>query len=179
MANVPVTTGERPLARTTEEIIREAKRIEEDLRHSSGGHFVAAQYWGYFHLWLGIPNVITAALAGASFLTKIDSSGVTSGLLSLIVLVLSSLMTFLNPNDKASAHLTAGNQYDALMNRVRIFHSIDCWKEESEEVLTQRLVDYSEQKSKLNQNCPQVPRWAYLISRKRIEAGERAHQVDP
>ena len=113
-------TAERAVSRTTEEVIKEAKRIEEDTRHSSGGHFAAAQYWAKGNLILGIPNVIAAALASASFLSKVEPSGWASGLLSLIVLCLSALMTFLNPQEKASAHLAAANQYDALMNRVRI-----------------------------------------------------------
>jgi hypothetical protein len=85
--------------------------------------------------------VLCAAVAGASALGKFDPSGIVSGVLSILVLsilvvCLSSVMTFLNPNDKAGAHLTAGNRYDALMNTVRIFWSIECWRTSSDELLT-------------------------------------------
>jgi hypothetical protein len=36
-------------------------------------------------------------------------------------------MTFISPNEKAKLHLSAGgNSYDSLMNKIRIFWSIDC-----------------------------------------------------
>ena len=39
------TTAERPVSRPKEEIIREAKRIEEGLLHSSKRHFSASYLW--------------------------------------------------------------------------------------------------------------------------------------
>jgi hypothetical protein len=99
-------------------------------------------------------------------------------LISILVAALSGVMTFLNPNEKASVHLNAGNNYDSLMNKVRIFWSIDCWRDESEQVLTEKLKYISEQKDKLNQSCPQVPKWAYSIARKGIKDGEGDYTVD-
>lgn len=89
-------------------------------------------------------------------------------------------MTFLNPNEKVSAHLNAGNNYDSLMNKVRMFWSIDCWRDESEQVLTEKLKYFSEQKDKLNQTCPQIPRWAYNIAKRKrgIKDGEGDYAVD-
>ena len=37
-----------------EKIIKEARRIEEDLLYSSKGHFYAAQFWSKFHLVVGV-----------------------------------------------------------------------------------------------------------------------------
>jgi hypothetical protein len=74
--------------------------------------------------------------------------------------------------------LKAGNNYDTLMNKVRIFWSIDCGGDESEKVLTEKLKFFSEQKSKLNDDCPQVPRWAYNLARKGIDEGEGDYTVD-
>ena len=65
-----------------------------------------------------------------------------------------------------------------LMNKVRVFWSIDCWRDESEQVLTERLKYFAEQKDKLNQSCPQVPRWAYKIARRGIKDGEGDYAVD-
>jgi hypothetical protein len=91
---------------------------------------------------------------------------------------LSGVMTFLNPNAKAAAHLNAGNKYDSLMNKARIFWSIDCWQDESEQVLTEKLKYISEQKDNLNQTCPQFPNWAYKIAKRGIEAGEGDYKID-
>lgn len=175
MANKQPTTAESSVSKTKDEVIQESKRIEEALLFSSKGHFAAASFWTNFHLVIGIPIVILSAIAGASIL---KSHEIMAGVLSLFVTVLSGLLTYLNPNEKAAAHLNAGNNYDSLMSKVRIFWAIDCWGNESEQVLTKRLKDFSERKSKFNQECPQVPTWAYLAAKKGITAGEGDYSVD-
>ncbi|MDD3437568.1 MAG: SLATT domain-containing protein [Candidatus Gastranaerophilales bacterium] len=172
------TTAEKPVSKTKDEIIKEAKRVEECLLYSSKGHFAASYFWGNFHLWIGVPVVLLSAVAGASALSQFDPKHVIAGLISILVAALSGVMTFLNPNEKASVHLNAGNNYDSLMNKVRIFWSIDCWRDESEQVLTEKLKYISEQKDKLNQSCPQVPRWAYNIAKKGIRDGEGDYTID-
>ena len=176
--NQQPTTAETSISKTKAEIIKEAKRIEEALLYSSKGHFAAAHGWANSHLWLGVPVVILSGIAGASALTEFDHSHIAAGLISLLVVGLSSLLTFLNPNERAATHLKAGNNYDALMNKVRIFWSIDCGSDESEEILTKQLKSFSDQKSKLNNDCPQVPRWAYKIAQRGINNGEGDYMAD-
>lgn len=170
-------TAERPVSSTREEILKEAKRIEESALYSSKGHFAAAEFWTNFHLWIGIPTVVLAA-TGATF-TFSDSYRTQAGILALVVAVLSSLTTFLNPNERAGTHSTAGNNYNALRNKTRIFWTIDCWREHAgDEMLTERLKDLSDEVNKLNQSHPQIPGWAYKIGKTRILAGEGTHMVD-
>ncbi len=178
MDNIQTTTAERPVSKTKQEIIKEAQRMEEGLLYSSKGHFSASHFWHNFHLWVGIPMVVLSAIVGATALSKFDPSHVIAGFISIVIVSLSGVMTFLNPNEKSSAHLNAGNNYDSLMNKIRIFWSIDCWRDESEQVLTERLKYFSEQKDKLNQSCPQVPNWAYKAAKKGIKAGEGEYVVD-
>jgi hypothetical protein len=49
-----LATAERPISKTKEEIIKEAKRVEEALLYSSKGHFAASQRFicGSVYLWL-------------------------------------------------------------------------------------------------------------------------------
>ena len=171
-------TSEKPISQTKTEIIKEAKRIEEALMFSAKGHFSASDSWSRFHLFIGIPLVIASAVAGAEALSQFDPKHLISGVLSIIVVMLSGIMTFLNPNEKKSSHLSAGNHYSALQDKVRIFWSIDCWREESEAVLTDRLKQFHEQNDKLNQSCPQIPAWAYRIARKGIQDGEGSYTID-
>lgn len=178
MDNQKPTTEEKLVSKTKEEIIKESKRIEESLMYSSKGHFVAASFWNHFHLWVGIPVVVLSAIAGASALSKLDPEHIIAGSISITVAALSGVMTFLNPNEKASVHLNSGNNYDSLMNKVRIFWSIDCWRDESEQVLTERLKYFSEQKDNLNHSCPQIPPWAYKAAKKRVNDGEGEYLVD-
>lgn len=178
MDNQQTTTAEKPVSKTKDEIIKEAKRVEEGLLYSSKGHFTASNFWSNFHLWIGVPVVLLSAIAGASALSQFDPKHIVAGLLSILIVALSGVMTFLNPNEKASVHLNAGNNYDSLMNKVRMFWSIDCWRDESEQVLTERLKYFAEQKDKLNQSCPQVPRWAYKVAQRGIKDGEGDYTVD-
>jgi hypothetical protein len=178
MDKKPNTAAEVAVSKTKEEIIKESKRIEEGLLYSSKGHFAAAHFWKRFHLWIGVPIVVLSAIAGASALSEFDTKHVIASVIAIVTVSLSSLMTFLNPNEKSSAYLNAANSHDALMNRVRIFLSIDCWGGESDQVLTERLKYFSEQKCKLKDTCPQIPRWAYLAAKKGIDAGEAEYAVD-
>lgn len=171
-------TAEQSTSKTKEEIIKEAKRIEESLLYSSKGHFAASHFWSNFHLWIGLPIVILSAVAGVSAFSQFDSRHVVAGILAIVVAALSSVMTFLNPNEKASVHLSSGNNYDALMNKTRLFWSIDCWQGESEQVLTEKVKYLSEQKDRLNQSSPQIPKWAYRIARKGIAEGEADYSID-
>lgn len=176
--NAQVITAEQSVSRTKEEIIKEASRIEESVLYSSKGHFIAASFWGRLHLWLGIPTVILAALAGASFVSKADNNNVIGGVISLIIAVLTALVTFLNPNERYITHFSAGNDYDSLQNKVRIFRTIECWKKETDHVLSERLKDFSDQKDKLNKGSPQITWWFYRKAKKGIEAGEAEYKVD-
>jgi hypothetical protein len=172
------TTAEIRVSKAKDEIIREAKRIEEALLHSSKGHFEAARLWSGFHLMIGIPVVVVSAIAGAAAFKQFDASHVIAGILSISVAALSSVLTFLNPNAKASAHQIAGNKYDSLMNKVRIFWSIDCWQADSEEILTEKVKYMSELKDNRNQSCPQISRIAYKLAKRGIAAGEAKYKVD-
>ena len=74
--------------------------------------------------------------------------------------------------------LTAGNNYDSLVGKVRIFETIDCWKGNSAELLSDKLKSYSEERDRLNRDCPQPPPWAYKKAKKGIEEGETDYKVD-
>lgn len=176
--NDQLTTQEEISSKTKAAIIDEAKRIEENCQFTAKGHFETAQFWSKFHLWIGVPSFVLAGIAGAFAFAKFEYSNILSGILSLIVVVLTSIATFLNPKDESHSHLSAGNNYDSLLTRVRIFWTIDCRGKDSDSILTSKLKDFSDEKDKLNRECPQVPKWAYNNAKKGIEAGEATYKVD-
>lgn len=169
------STAEVPVSQTKEAIIDEAKRIEENCLHSSKGHLVAAGFWTKFNYWIGIPTAIIAAIGG---LLGFSQHSNTSGIIAMIVAISTSISTFINPKDKYNSHFMAGNNYDSLLTKVRMFWSIDCKRENSDTILTEKLKEYSEQRERLNRDCPQIPKWAYKLAKKGIEAGEASYQVD-
>ncbi len=160
-----------------EKIIKEAKRIEEDSLYSSKGHFYAAQLWTNLHLWIGIPATILAAIAGASALSQFDNHQIIAGVLAILVAALSAVSTFVNPNEKATIHHSAGNRYNSLKNRARIFSEIDM-DIESDESLLAKLRTLSAERDELNEKSPQIPKWAFRRVRQGIEDGEAQYKVD-
>jgi hypothetical protein len=172
------TTGETVVSQRKDEIVKEAKRIEESSLYSSKGHFSAAAFWRKLHFWLGLPATVLAAIAAASAFSQFDSGHMIGGWISICVAVLSALSTFLNPNEKAASHFAAANNFDALQSRARIFWTVDCRGNDSDQVLTNRLKDLAEEKSELNRKSPQIPRFAYKAAKKGIAAGEADYKVD-
>jgi len=160
-----------------EKIIKEAKRIEEDSLYSSKGHFYAAQFWTNLHLWIGVPATIMAAIAGASALSQFDNHQIIAGVLAILVAALSAVSTFINPNEKAAIHHGAGNRYNSLKNRVRIFSEVDV-EMESDESLLAKFRTLSAQRDELNEKSPQIPKWAFRKAREGIEDGEAQYNVD-
>lgn len=173
-----VTTEEKVVSKTKEAIINEAKRIEENCLYTAKGHFLAAQFWTNFHLWVGIPTVILAGVAGTAALAKFDNDNIVAGILSIVVVVFTAVATFLNPKERSNTHLVSGNNYDSLLSRVRIFWTIDCWRENSEEILTLKLKEFSDERERLNRECPQVSKRAYKKAKKGIQEGEANYKVD-
>lgn len=172
------TTSEVIISQRKEEIIKEAKRIEEASLYSSKGHFNAATLWRKLHFCLGLPATILAAVAAASAFSQFDSGHSIGGWISIVVATLSGLSTFLNPNEKAASHFAAGNNFDALQSKVRIFWTVDCRGNDSDQVLANRLKDLAEEKSELNRKSLPIPRLAYINARRGIEAGEADYQAD-
>jgi hypothetical protein len=170
------STGEQEVPKPKEEIIKEALRIEQSTMIVAKSHFTYAHFWSAFHLWLGIPTTILAALV-TSVLFKTEKSGLVI-FVSALVPALTAVATFLNPMKKASDHLKAGNAYLALNDKTRIFRTIDCWGADSINVLTKRLKDLAEEKSKLNRESPQPPSWTYEAAKKGIKNGEADFDVD-
>jgi hypothetical protein len=109
MASKKKTTLEVTPSRTKEEVIKEARRIEESTLFSAKKHFITADIWQLSHYVLGVPIVIGSAIVGLSIFSRFDPDKTFVGIIILAITGLSSLMTFLNPNDKASSNKNCGN----------------------------------------------------------------------
>lgn len=165
----------RPLEGFGESMIAEASRIEEDATYSAKGHFEASRRWDLWHLWIGIPTSVLAAIAGVLALSNYT---IASAVLSLIVAAASAVFTFLNPKERAAVHLRAGNSYKALHNDARIFRLIECQRGRTPEQLSSGLANMNERRNALNIESPQIPRNAFLRARKGIESGESSYKID-
>lgn len=159
----------------TAAMCREAMRIEEDATYSSKGHFNAEEIWMRRHYSLGVPATLLGAIAGA---TLVKSQPEWAAALALIASLLTGLMTFLKPNERAAVHRAAAAQFLALRNNSRFFREIELLQREPEDGLADRLSALAQQRNELNEKSPPIPAHAFKLARRGIEQGEATHKVD-
>lgn len=159
----------------TESLNIESQRIEEDCTYSSKGHYAASAFWARVQIIVGLPATILAAISGS-----FAFSGATeiAGSVAMLAAGLTAVLTFLNPSDKASSHLMAGNQYSSLKNESRVFREVDLVSTEHEEKCIEALKSLSTRRNKLNQTSPQIPGFAFRIARKGVLGGEANYSAD-
>lgn len=156
-------------------LIAEARRIEEDSEHSAKGHFNAADRWGRYHLCIGLPAAILAAIAGATAFTTIPE---VAGGLAILSTALTTVLTFLKPSEHAENHKSVAGQYLALRNSARIFRDIEMLDQEPTEGAKKRLLALARQRDDLNQSSPAISRKDYELAKKDIDGGRSTYQVD-
>lgn len=154
---------------------REAERLEEDALYSSKGHFNAEDTWVRRNYWLGVPATALGAVAGA---TLIKSQPEWAMAFTLLASLLTGLMTFLKPNERAAMHRAAAGQFLSLRNDARFFWEIELLQSDRLDELPERLKALSATRNELNLKSPSIPRRAFVAARKGIEEGEAIHKVD-
>lgn len=175
-------TGLNDTMELKENILKEAKRIEEDTEFSSEAHFITAQRWSHSHQVLGVLVAILAVVSGGTALTQLNEYNffVTFGIgiTSLVAGSLAAVSTFLNPNERATCHLNAGNSYRELRNDVRVFCNID-YLQDSDEILVKKIKELATRRDALNKSSPQPSTYAFKEAKRRIEKeGATAYKVD-
>jgi hypothetical protein len=153
----------------------ELQRIEEDCIHSGKAHFNAGIRWARYHYVLGIPSVVLSALAGLAFFKDYpEIAGVMSG----IVAILTSLITFLKPSERTVSHKNSGDQYLSLRNDARVFRKIKLPALPDEQEAIDGLDEFTKRRNELNQASAQFSQEDFEKARMGIDAGEAAHLVD-
>ncbi len=159
----------------TDALRRESERLEEDTLYSSKGHFNAEDTWVRRNYWLGVPATVLGAIAGA---TLIKSQPEWATAFTLLASLLTGLMTFLKPNERAAMHRAAAGQFLALRNEARFFREIELLQPARLDELSERLKALSVARNELNLKSPSIPRRAFVAARRGIEEGEATHKVD-
>ena len=134
-------------------LCREAERLEEDATYSSEGHFNAKDTWVRRNYWRGVPATVLGAVAGA---TLIKSQPEWATAFTLLASLLTGLMTFLKPNERAAIHRAASGQFLALRNEARFFPEIELLQSDRLDELPERLKALSAARNELNLKSPEV-----------------------
>lgn len=156
-------------------IAAEARRIEEDTEHSTKAHYNAADRWGRYHLYLGLPAAVIGAVASAAAFKDFPE---LAGGLALVATALTTVLTFLKPSERAEMHKAAAGQYHALRNQTRIFRSIEVADAIEAGTAKARLLELAKMRDELNATAPGIPRSDYEMARVDIDNGRSRYQVD-
>jgi hypothetical protein len=154
---------------------REAIRLEEDCLYSARGHFESARIWGMWNLWLGVPSVVIAALAG---LSAFKNAPELAGALAVLSAAVTAVLTFLKPSERAATHQKAGALYNSLKNRARFFREVDLSSGARPANLRKRLRFLLEERNSLNEASPEILQPAFARAKKNIESGGAEYSVD-
>lgn len=154
----------------------EALRLEEDCIFTSFGHFVAARRWRTAEYLLDLPAILIAALAAFFAFTAYSSA---AGILSIVILILSTASLFLRPVDRALRHKNAAEKYLALRAAVRLFKDVELKHlNKGRDRLTERLIALIERKNELNVEAPPIPGSAYKKAKSEIQEGRSKYEID-
>ena len=159
-----------------ENLRAEAERIEEDCTYNSQGHFIATRRWEVIEYLLDLPAVLLSAFAAFFAFTNY---AVTAGVLSIIILLLTTASLFLKPAERSLRHKGAGEKFAALRQACRIYADVElATTGRSRQSLADRLIALADRKNELNTDSPRLPDFAYLEAKKHITEGRTVHDVD-
>ena len=161
-------------ALTAEKVTAELLRMEEDCTHSGKAHFNAAVRWTRWNYVFGLPSVGLSAVAGAAFFKDYAT---TAGIMSSGVTVLTALMTFLKPSEKAADHKSSGDQYLALRNDARVFREVELSQVGDDAAAVAGMNGFTTRRNELNQASPQFSNGDFKKAKKGIDRGEALHAV--
>ena len=156
-------------------ILEEASRIQEDALYSSKSHFNAGSTLKQIHYLVGCTGAASAAVAAAMLSSSWEAH---AGIFAVAAAAATALTTFAKYSERAESHRSFGNQYLSICGRIRRFIKIESKLNKDHQQLQVLLTKICEEKDKLNEQAPLIPRRAYLASRKGIEDGESTHLVD-
>ena len=156
-------------------LANEASRIEEDTEHSFKGHYNAGARWGRYHLCIGLPAALSAAIAGAA---AFKDQPLWAGVLALVSTALTTVLTFLKPSERAEMHKAVASQYQSLRNQARIFREIGLRECTAIEEAKTRLFALANARDELNQRAPAIARCDYELAKQDIDGGRANYRVD-
>lgn len=159
------------------ELIKEAKRLEEDSLYSSKSRFAMSNFWNYIHSIFGIiiiaGSILFGALSFANFNLQIDIN-----ILSLVVIVISMLQVFFNPFEQSRINKNLGDEYNQLKQEIRLFYNVEIYNNDEKSNI-KKIKSYARRKNKMDYKSPPILGYFYNKAKSSIEEKhEHEHEVD-
>lgn len=134
-----------------------ARSLWKDTTILAEEHTLAADSWGGYHFLLGILATALSAAVGAGIFSESGIFVIIAGILSLILVIISAVGTFLNSEQRSISHHKAGTSFRVLSNRAQLLVDIDLkLRKKSDEELANQLKKLSDERDELLINSPRV-----------------------
>lgn len=159
-----------------EKIIKEARRLEEDILYSSKARFAMSNFWYYIHAAFGIIVIAGSILFGALSFANLNWV-VDINILSLIVIVISMLQVFFNPFEQSRINKNLGDEYNKLKQEIIFFYNVEMCDNDLNENKC-KIKEFAEIKSSIDYKSSPILGCFYNWAKKSIEKEEYKHEVD-
>jgi hypothetical protein len=156
-------------------LIQEADRLLEDALWAEKQHFAMATIWRRLHLWLGIPSALMAGAAGVSAIQSYPN--LAAGLAASSAIV-TTLLTFLSPEEMGRRHYDAAVGYSTVRGRLRRYRNIEAESPEFQNNGSTRINELAEEKKSLMDSAPHIGGLSYRLAKRSIENGDHLNKVN-
>jgi hypothetical protein len=164
-------------AAPNDQIVREARRIEESADFGAQVQFEAAKYWGTLGTCLSLIGAVAAFASGAAILQVEDLKTVAS-LLAFVAGSLGVVNLVIRASDKSSDCTRAGRAFRRARDEARVLANIDSARSPS--TARERLATVVAQYNEADEHAPMVgwAFWAVRRARRNLKHGLTSFYVD-
>jgi len=149
-------------------IVEELRRMEGEVWRDQRGHSEAATRFNALHYLVGLPAIVLAAAAGATFLIDTAAEWVAP-LCAFLASALSAMATFLKPDQAASQHQASAVRLAALERRIRqqILAFYNTGEPRDSTTVNSQMVAISEEITQVQEQARAIPAFARRAARRR------------
>ena len=119
-----------------------------------------SEHWHRLHYCIGIPATVIAALAGAAALSQL-AGPILAGALGLTAAVLTGLLSFLNPSERASRASDAVRSYVELEGDAAYFSNLHLYTKPDLDAALSVIEELRSRKQRVNDRADVPPRRAW------------------
>lgn len=157
-----------------------AEHLREDCIHTSKNHFFYASFLRKLHYFFGVTSAVAAGIIGFVNFVHVIDGFIFIGLCSFIAIVMSAMITLLNPSKSAELNQRIGNQYLIIQKKVESLLDVELINERGElEKMNYNVETLRNEREKLYEEYSDVivPEWIHKRVVRKIGSGETDYRL--